>query len=432
MARLLMIESWILSSGILLPQIIRRLGHSYTLLCRDPQHYANFLTDKPHPAAALADQVIVVETNNLDKLLDMAVNLHAQQPFAGVITCCDYYLTAAATIAEKLGLPSASPASLKIANNKAMMREAMARAGLEGPKFARTTQLSEALEQAAAIGYPLIVKPTDLCGSLFVTCVTNDTELENAFLAIQRCQTNARQQSRDEGVLLEEFLVGEEFSVESFSCQGETGFFGITDKSLCGAPFFVESGHMFPAAIDREQEHALYQCVGDALIAVGYDHGLAHTEVKLTPKGPRVVEINTRAGGNWISELIRHVCGTNPLEYAVRLALGEKLTNPLATTGDAQSAAIQFLIPERQGTLKAVHGWQAVQQHQKVVDSLLHPQIAGKSVSAARDNDAYLGYVICRDCHGLQARVIAENLIADVYLEYHDPQENRSAALAQV
>lgn len=427
MAHLLMIESWILSSGIYLPKIIRELGHSYTLLCRDQQQYAHFIHGKPHPAAALADHIVTVDTNNYDRLLSCATKLHQKTPFAGVITCCDYYLAATAKLAEALGLASVSPIAIKVANNKAMMREAMARASLAGPKWATVSTLDEALDKANTIGFPLVIKPTDLCGSLLVQRVHNHHELEAAFLAITSSHTNARQQTREAKVLLEEYLIGEEFSVESYSCRGDTGFFGITDKRLAGASGVVEAGHLFPAHLNEESEQAIYQCAKNALIAVGYDHGLAHTEIKLTPKGPRVIEINTRAGGNWISELIRHVKGVNPLEYAVRLALGETLPKTLKSQGSAHSAAIEFLLPTRAGTIHAVHGWQAVSEHPKIVDTLLHPNIVGKSVTAAKDNDAYLGFALSIASKGEDARQILTQALSDVVIEYKSSEANCQA-----
>lgn len=431
MAHLLMIESWMLSSGILLPKIIRRMGHTYTFLCGDSGRYASFVGGKAHPAMALAQQTVTCDTNSLDRILETLDTLQKEISFDGVITSCDYYLVTVAQIAEYLGLPSVSAIATKIANNKAMMREALQRAGLHSPKFARVDNLAGAREAADSLGYPLIIKPTDLCGSLLVQKVATPDELETAFTALHQYELNARDQKRENAVLLEEFLDGLEFSVESFTCRGRTGFFGITDKSLFGESCFVESGHMFPAVLEAEAEEALYQCVRNALIAVGYDHGLAHTEVKLTSRGPRIVEINTRAGGNWISELIRHVRGVNPLEYAVRLALGEELDTKIQTAGGSKSAAIQFLIPERAGTIKAVHGWAAAQNHPDVIEALLHPHVSGKAVEVARDNDAYLGYIMCRDQHGYQARVRAETLVADLYVEIEGPLEQAPAPIAE-
>jgi hypothetical protein len=51
-------------------------------------------------------------------------------------------------------------------------------------------------------------------------------------------------------------------------------------------------------------------------------NGLLHTEIKMTPEGPRIVEINGRVGGG-ISGMIARLGGPSLHVWAVRLALGQ-------------------------------------------------------------------------------------------------------------
>lgn len=418
MAHLLMIESWMLSSGMLLPQAIEALGHRYTLLCSEPERYRQFaLTGGAHPVVALAEGVEACDTDCDQALWAAACRIYSSDPVEGVITSCDYYLRQVAWLAEQMGLPGASSAAITVANNKRMMRETMHRAGLAGPKFAVAQCLDEVIIAGRRMGYPLIVKPTDLCGSLLVRRVNDERELLSAAGAIFDCSNNVRGQPRETLILLEEELSGPEYSVETATIAGRTHFLGITDKSVCGAPYFVESGHMFPAQLSSEMQKAIFGCAHDALIAVGYDHGIAHTEIKWTEHGPRIVEINTRIGGNWISELMRYVLGVNPLEMAVQLALGENIQPPAPTTFPG-SAAIMFLTAARAGVLEGIDGWERARTHPSVVNALLRPALSGRHVAPPTSNDDYLGYLMCVDEQGARARSLAESLLGEVSLRY--------------
>ncbi|WP_036968972.1 hypothetical protein, partial [Promicromonospora kroppenstedtii] len=111
MANLLMIESWLQSTGLMLPPLLRDAGHRYVLITRDPGLYE--LPDgTPHPVLALAAEVVVAETNDDAALLAEAREIAARERAAGrsvdgVLTTCDYYLPAVALVAEGLGLPGA-------------------------------------------------------------------------------------------------------------------------------------------------------------------------------------------------------------------------------------------------------------------------------------------------------------------------------------
>ena len=103
-------------------------------------------------------------------------------------------------------------------------------------------------------------------------------------------------------------------SVETVTADGATHVVGVTDKSIAGDPWFVESGHMFPADLPTADAEAVAVA---AIEALGLDRGVAHTEVKLTPDGPKLVEVNPRPAGNQITELVRRVTGIDlPAAYA--------------------------------------------------------------------------------------------------------------------
>ncbi|MFF3288762.1 ATP-grasp domain-containing protein [Streptomyces sp. NPDC003023] len=409
MAHLLMVESWVGSMSRLLPRAVREAGHEFTFLTRDLHHYLRSAPEgTAHPLLA-ARHVLTTETNDTDALLPFVERAHEVLGFDGVITSCDYYLRTAARIAGRLGLPGPAPEAVENACRKDATRQVLAEAGLPGPRFAVCADWAEAAGAAREIGYPLVLKPVDLCAGMFVRRVDDEPALADAYRALAGFPVNARGQRRAPVVLLEELLEGPEVSVETVSHAGTSHVIGVTDKSVGGAPAFIETGHMFPAALSPADHEAAVETTRLALKALGLDGVVTHTEIKLTADGPRVVEVNPRPAGNRITELIRHVTGIDLAAACVDVALGREPDLRPRATG-LSSAAIGFLVPDREGTLEAVDGADAV----RGADGLLELQLAepGKAVKAAGSNNEYLGHVMASDADGPGARDRVEALLA--------------------
>ncbi|MFI5551722.1 ATP-grasp domain-containing protein [Streptomyces sp. NPDC051738] len=409
MAHLLVVESWVGSMSRLLPRAIREGGHEFTFLTRDLHHYLRSAPEgTAHPLLG-ARNVITADTNDLDALLPEVERLHSVLGFDGVITSCDYYLPTVARIAGHLGLPGPGPEAVGNACRKDATRRVLADAGLPGPRFAVHEEWAGLASAAREIGYPLVAKPVDLCAGMYVRRVDDEAQLAEVFRALADFPVNARGQRRTPAVLLEELLDGPEVSVETVSYAGAVHIVGVTDKSIGGAPAFIETGHMFPADLSLADTDAAEQTALGALKALGLTDGVvAHTEIKLTSAGPRVVEVNPRPAGNRITELVRHVTGIDLAAAFVDVALGRAPDLGRTDTG-LRSAAIGFLVPDRAGTLEALGAGQLADGEGVLEVQLAEP---GKTVKAAGSNNEYLGHVMAGDPEGLGARDRVEGLLS--------------------
>ncbi|MFE2441420.1 ATP-grasp domain-containing protein [Streptomyces sp. NPDC021218] len=411
MAHLLVVESWVGSMSRLLPRAIREGGHEFTFLTRDLHHYLRSAPEgTAHPLLG-ARNVITTDTNDTEALLPEVKRLHAVFGFDGAITSCDYYLPTVARIAGHLGLPGSSPEAVENACRKDATRRVLSDAGVPGPRFAVHEEWADIARAAREIGYPLVVKPVDLCAGMYVRRVDDEGQLAAAFAALADFPVNARGQRRTPAVLLEELLDGPEVSVETVSHGGAVHVVGVTDKSVGGAPAFIETGHMFPAALTAADTEAAEQTALSALKALGLVDGVvAHTEVKLTSAGPRVVEVNPRPAGNRITELVRHVTGIDLAAACVDVTLGRAPDLRRTDTG-LRSAAIGFLVPERTGTLASLD-----RDGLRDAPGVLEVQLSepGRQVKAAGSNNEYLGHVMAGDPDGAGARDRVEALLAEV------------------
>ncbi|MGW0875988.1 ATP-grasp domain-containing protein [Streptomyces sp. NPDC002740] len=411
MAHLLMVESWVGSMSRLLPRAIREGGHEFTFLTRDLHHYLRSAPEGAgHPLLG-ARNVITADTNDTAALLPEIERLHEVLRFDGVITSCDYYLPTAARIARHLGLPGSPPQAVEDACRKDTTRRVLADAGVPGPRFAAHEEWADIARAAREIGYPLVVKPVDLCAGMYVRRVDDEEQLAASVRVLADSPVNARGQRREPTVLLEELLDGPEVSVETVSHAGAVHVVGVTDKSIGGVPAFIETGHMFPAALPAADTEAAEQTALAALEALGLTDGVvAHTEIKLTAAGPRVVEVNPRPAGNRITELVRHVTGIDLAAAFVEVSLGRE---PDLRGGDTglRSAAIGFLVPENSGTLHQLDDGGLRDAPGVLEVQLTEP---GKQVKAAGSNNEYLGHVMAGDAEGLGARDHVEVLLGEL------------------
>lgn len=173
-----------------------------------------------------------------------------------------------------------------------------------------------ALHAAGAVGFPCVVKPADGAGSAGVTVVTGPEELEPAWHAA-RAASVMYGMPCDERILVQEHVLGREFSVESVTQHEVTTHLCITRKHTTDGIHRVELGHALPACLPAAAERALLEEAGRAIAAVGVRNGATRTELALGPDGRcTVLEIGARLGAGHIGVLMQHALGIDPWRTA--------------------------------------------------------------------------------------------------------------------
>lgn len=103
---------------------------------------------------------------------------------------------------------------------------------------------------------------------------------------------------------MKNFLEGPEYSIETITYKGQTTIVQYTEKFITPLPYTVEMGHLQLANLNSEEKEKIEKVVEDAIAAIGIDNSAAHTEIKLTPNGPKVVGIGARGGCDFISSYL--------------------------------------------------------------------------------------------------------------------------------
>lgn len=217
-------------------------------------------------------------------------------------------------VAEMLNLTGNGMKSAWISTNKYLMRRAFEQHGDPSPKFCCSRQWKEGM-----LEFPLIVKPTDRSGSRGVTKVADRERIAEAI-------RNAEQTSFQHKAVIEEFVEGQEYSVEYISWQGKHIFLALTQKITTGEPNYIEIGHIQPAEISSEVLCKIQNVVCHALDSLMIKNGASHAEVKVTPSEEVIIiEIGARMGGDCIgSDLVQISTGYDYVSMVIDIACGKE------------------------------------------------------------------------------------------------------------
>ncbi|WP_211303036.1 pyridoxal-phosphate dependent enzyme [Allonocardiopsis opalescens] len=378
--RLAFVESNTTGSGMAALAKAREMGLLPVLYAADPSRY---------PAAAQAGAELV-ELRTADPAALRAAL--AARPLAGLTTTSDYYVQAVAELAGGLGLPGNSPEAVAWCRDKSATRRRLAESGVPQPAWRVVEAPGEVAAAVAAVGLPCVVKPVDDSGSSGVRRCEDTASAGRQVAAILARTVNDRGQPTAGRALVEEYVEGAEFSVETFSADGTCTAVGVTATRIGPAPWFVEMGHAFPArTADLPDAAEPAQVARQALKAVGYTWGPAHTELRLCPgRGPVVLEINARLAGGMIPELVRLAHGVDLVQQQLCLAVGR----PVHLAGRlARHAGIRFLTAPAEGVLAEPTGLAAAAAVPGVTEAVV-TRAPGAVVRPARSALDRLGHVI--------------------------------------
>ncbi|MGH4033641.1 ATP-grasp domain-containing protein [Actinomycetota bacterium Odt1-20B] len=293
-------------------------------------------------SAKLCERVVDVDLLDEEAIAAEVRKAHAERPFRRVLTLTEPGLVPAARLNAELGLGGNSPRTAVLLKDKSAMRGLLDSVGLSPVRHRMVRGAAQLAAFVAGLGGPAIVKPPDHGGSADVHRVEGPADAARVWREVERGGRGR--------MLAEEYLEGPEVSLEAFSYEGRHTVVAITDKLL--GPRFIEFGQAVPAALTPQLAAECTELTERLLDFVGLTEGPTHTELKLTPAGPRILESHNRTGGDSIPELVRLTYGVDLIRLAVGVPLGLTAWDHTAPP-PVGGAAVRFIAAEP-GTVTAV------------------------------------------------------------------------------
>ena len=329
-----------------------------------------------------------------------------------VTAATDKPLVMMARIAEKYGFPFYSVETAQWSTDKFQMKE---RFELGGVPHAQGRLISKA-EAAEGLVFPVIVKPRDNSGSRGVKLCRSMEEL-------QASMTEALEVSKLDTVLVEEFIEGPEYSIESlhYTANGQqptAKVIQFTEKKTTEFPYNVELGHIQPANISDENKQKIREIISKIGKALNFVNCPSHTELKINERGIFVIETSPRLGGDYITSTLTPLStGVNLEDELLKISLGEAI-NPAPNA--VQYSGVRFFALEEGSVIKHMPNEDFVKGWPHVVDFSFNLQ-KGEKVHQITSSLNRYGHITLiagnresiDDAFEKYEKVIKENVLSD-------------------
>lgn len=296
------------------------------------------------------DDITVVNVFDHALLAETARELASRYTVEGVLCWDEPLVMPAAELAAEFGVAGLSIPGVQGCRDKHSCRVRLTAAGLPQPGFHLAADLDDARAAAARIGFPVVVKPRALGASMGVSLARDETEFDAAYRVAHEASLVGDEPFRG-GAIIEGFADGPEISIDGAVHKGEYRPMFVARKSTGMPPFFEETGHLVDSADPLLRDEDLLGVLAEAHRVLGIENGITHTEVRLTGRGPVIIEVNGRLGGDLIPFLGKTATGIDPGSVLFDVATGQR---PDVVPTRSGVAGIRFGYPEHDCLVHAV------------------------------------------------------------------------------
>lgn len=330
-------------------------------------------------------------------------NEKKESPLA-CLTCGTDFSYTVAVINDFYKLNGVSTESARLASNKILMREVFKKNGLEQPKFIGLKKIEDF--EGLPFPFPCIVKPSDNMGARGVKIIDNETSLKE-YLA------TAFSFSKKGEIIIEELVLGSEYSLDALVMNGEIYISGFADRLIAHAPFRVEIGHHLPSRAPSNVKIEVIETFKKAVEALGIVDGFAKGDVffDLQKKRGSIGEIAARLSGGFMSSYTYPLSsGVNLMKNAIYLALGDysKIDLKEETSFYCLERAI---ISTETGVIESIKGIEEAKKLEGVANIFLLKE-KNSFICPPRNNTEKIGNIIVRHSSFDEAEKITQKALS--------------------
>ena len=317
-----------------------------------------------------------------------------------------------AAVRERLRIRGMDAPTARNFRDKAHMKEVFRAHDLPCARHELCANVEQARAFASRVGFPLVGKPPAGAGSK-ATARCDDLPSLLAFLQQTRPAPGRE-------VLLEEFVLGREFSFDTATLHGQHVFHNVccyypTPLEVMENPW-IQWAVVLPQQIDGPEFADIHRVGPRALAALGMWTGMSHMEWFRRSNGSIAIgEVAARPPGAQFMTLMSHVTGVDLYRAFAELMVFETWT-PLQRRAAAGCAYLrgQGATGKPGAVVRALHGVDAVQRElgDLVVEARL--PVLGKPPNSSYEGD---GFVIVRHPDTRVVTQAVQHVVANVRVE---------------
>jgi biotin carboxylase len=344
-----------------------------------------------------ADRSELVDIRDPDAVLE-CVRSTGIIPSGAAAFVTDAGMRSAAAVREEYDLAGPRRNVVNRLTNKQQQRLRWSQAGLPSPRWYCLNSAEEAEQAIKTMDGSIIFKPTDSAGSRGVTVVEPSEDWRPAFDAAVAGSSAGQ-------AMVEAFISGTEYTVETFAHQGRTAVLAVTEKKKVKGTRETVANELATPQLCRSVVNQIGELAVNALEALGYVEGPGHTEILRKEDGSLwLVEAAGRGGGFMVADgLVPRASGFDLARASALQAVGRETPAPEHLTGNA--AVLRFL-PSRRGIVTSMGGFDEARLIGNVECA---PLVSiGDRVDHAKTDSGRLAYILCWADDVVQARQLAD------------------------
>lgn len=335
---------------LLVEPITKHSMFRFSKACKRNNWECHLLITKSNSLIHLAhdyDRIFQFDSLNQDneELLRL---LRQDVKYDAVIPASEFAVPISEQLADALGLYHNPLDLIYHYRDKSKMREIFERHDIPQPKVIHVLTENSNLDEVPwdTLPYPVVTKPSEAAGSVMVRICYSPSEAKKAVGEIlQFKESRVTSLSFNNKALIEEAVLGPEYSVEILINNNKILHSSVTTKIISKPPFCEELGHIVGNKIPDELLQKIKENIKKLINAWKINNGVIHAELKVKDNEVYFIEAAARIAGDMISELVELAYGLN-LEEAFILSRAERVIPPPKQSVD-KLYSVRFIYEQR-------------------------------------------------------------------------------------
>ncbi|MFL6230514.1 MAG: acetyl-CoA carboxylase biotin carboxylase subunit family protein [Pyrinomonadaceae bacterium] len=261
---------------------------------------------------AIEDSFVLPNDASSERFIQTAVEIARRNRVTRVVALEEFDVITAGLVREHLRLPGLTSSAARLFRDKLAMRTTARAAGVNAPEFVRLVNYQEVGEFLERVPAPWVLKPRTDVSAIGIKKLS---DAEAVWRTMEALDARERPQERASFHLLERFVAGEVFHVDSVVYDGEVKFAGVNRYGRPPMNVAHEGGVFISTTVeyDSPEREALLDINRQVVAALGLRRGATHAEfIKGDADGKLYfLEIAARVGGAFTAENLEAASGVN-------------------------------------------------------------------------------------------------------------------------
>jgi biotin carboxylase len=261
---------------------------------------------------SLDDIIAVPNDANTDLYMHAVSELGRHRKLDRVIALEEFDVTTAALVREHLCLPGTSATTARLFRDKLAMRVRAQAVGINVPEFVHALNYDEVGQYINRVPPPWVLKPRSDVSAVGITKLS---ETEDVWRAIDMLDQRIRLRERPSYYVLERFVAGDVYHVDSIVENGKIAFAGANKYGRPPMDVAHHGGVFLSHTIKHgsPEQRELFRINRKLISSLGLTRGATHAEFIRGASDKRFyfLEVAARVGGAYIAEVLEASTGLN-------------------------------------------------------------------------------------------------------------------------